>query len=137
MGGVSDGDMFLQGNLGMLVSGIWMFPAFQDAPFAWDITVEPGMETQATHFFANNAAVFAATQHPAEAYEWTKFLTSNAEVANIRVASNWELPALNNPEFFADYLAQTPPTTVRPCSIRWSTPSCRQSSSVRMRCRTP
>ncbi|MEZ4517362.1 MAG: hypothetical protein R3C44_11205 [Chloroflexota bacterium] len=50
MGGVSDGDMFLQGNLGMLVSGIWMFSAFEDAPFAWDIVVEPGMATQATHF---------------------------------------------------------------------------------------
>lgn len=109
MGGVSDGDMFLQGNLGMLVSGIWMFPAFQDAPFAWDIVVEPGMATQATHFFANDASVFAATKHPEEAYQWAKFLTSDPEVANIRVASNWELPALNNPDLFADYLAQTPP----------------------------
>jgi multiple sugar transport system substrate-binding protein len=109
MGGVSDGDMFLQGDLGMLVSGIWMFSAFQDAPFAWDIAVEPGMATQATHFFANDASVFAATQHPNEAYQWAKFLTSDPEVAGIRVASNWELPALNNPEFFADYLAQTPP----------------------------
>jgi multiple sugar transport system substrate-binding protein len=109
MGGVSDGDMFLQGKLGMLVSGIWMFSAFQDAPFDWDIVVEPGMDTQATHFFSNDASVFAATRHPVEAYQWAKFLTSNPEVAGIRVASNWELPALNNPEFFADYLGQTPP----------------------------
>lgn len=109
MGGVSDGDMFLQGKLGMLVSGIWMFSAFQDAPFAWDITVEPGLANKATHFFANDASVFAATQNPDEAYQWAKFLTSDPEVANVRIASNWELPALSNPEYVADYLEQTPP----------------------------
>lgn len=109
MGGVSDGDMFKTGKLAMDVSGIWMFSAYKDAPFKWDITVEPGMTTKATHFFANAANVFAATKHPQEAYEWVKFFTSNGEMAKIRIASGWELPALKDPALFADYLSQTSP----------------------------
>jgi multiple sugar transport system substrate-binding protein len=109
MGGLSDGDMFLQGKLGMDVTGIWMFAAFKDAPFAWDIEVEPGMAEHATHFFANAASVFAATKHPQEAWEWVKFFTSDPEMARIRVESGWELPALSNPAFFDEYLKQTPP----------------------------
>ena len=109
MGGVSDGDLFIQGKLAMDVSGIWMFSAYSAAPFKWDIAVEPGMATHATHFFANAANVFAATKHPQEAYLWAKFFTSDSEIAKIRVASSWELPALNNPAFFSDYLAVTPP----------------------------
>jgi multiple sugar transport system substrate-binding protein len=109
MGGLSDGDMFLQGKLGMDVTGIWMFAAFKDAPFAWDIEVEPGMAEHAAHFFANAASVFAATKHPQEAWEWVKFFTSDPEMARIRVESGWELPALSNPAFFDEYLKQTPP----------------------------
>lgn len=109
MGGVSDGDLFKSGKLAMDVTGIWMFSAFKDASFQWDITVEPGMQTKATHFFANAANVFAATKHPEEAYQWVKFFTSDAEMAKIRVASGWELPALSNADFFKDYLTQTPP----------------------------
>lgn len=109
MGGVSDGDMFLQGKLAMEVTGIWMFAAFKDAPFAWDIEVEPGMATHATHFFANAPSVFAATKHPQEAWEWVKFFTSDPEMARIRVESGWELPALSDPAYFDDYLTQSPP----------------------------
>ena len=109
MAGQSDGDMFTAGKLAMDVTGIWMFSAYKDAPFKWDITVEPGMATKATHFFANDASIFAATKHPQEAYEWVKFLTSDPEVAKIRIASGWELPALKDPALFQDYLSQTPP----------------------------
>lgn len=109
MGGVSDGDMFTSGQLGMLVSGIWMFGAFGDAPFEWDIQVEPGMETQATHFFANGLSVFAGTEYPEAAAKWASFFSSAPEVAEMRVASAWELPTLNNPALFVDYLALSPP----------------------------
>jgi multiple sugar transport system substrate-binding protein len=109
MGGLSDGDMFVQGKLGMTVTGIWMFAAFSDAPFAWDIEVEPGMADKATHFFANAVSVFSATRHPQEAWEWVQFFTSDPEMARIRIESGWELPALNNPDYFAAYLEQTPP----------------------------
>lgn len=109
MAGVSDGDMFINGELGMTVTGIWMFSAFESAPFNWDIQVEPGMETQATHFFSNSVNVFAGTQHPEEAYQWVKFFTSDPAMAEIRINSGWELPTLNNPEYVAGYLEQSPP----------------------------
>jgi multiple sugar transport system substrate-binding protein len=110
MGGQSDGDMFKAGKLAMDVTGIWMFSAYKDAPFQWDVTVEPGMANKATHFFANGVSVFAAAKHPQEAYEWVKFFTSDPEMAKIRIASGWELPALKDPALFQDYLSQTPPT---------------------------
>ncbi len=109
LGGVSDGDMFKAGKIAMDVTGIWMFAAFKDAPFKWDIQVEPGLKHQATHFFANATSVFAATKHPQEAWEWVKFFTTSPDMAKIRVKSGWELPALNNPAFFEDYLKLTPP----------------------------
>jgi len=110
MGGVADGDMFKAGQIAMDVTGIWMFAAFQDAPFTWDIQVEPGLQEHATHFFANAVSVFAATRHPQEAWEWAKLFTSSPEIAQIRVKSGWELPALNNPAYFEGYLSLTPPT---------------------------
>ena len=109
MAGQSDGDMFLAGKLAMDVSGIWMFGSYKDAPFQWDIAMEPGMANKATHFFANGVSAFAATKHSAEAYEWIKFFTSDPEMANIRIAAGWELPALKDPALFEDYLKQTPP----------------------------
>jgi multiple sugar transport system substrate-binding protein len=109
MAGVSDGDMFTSGDLAMTVSGIWMFAAFESAPFNWDIQVEPGMATQATHFFSNAVNVFAGTKHPEEAYQWVKFFTSDPAMAEIRINTGWELPTLNNPEYVAGYLAQSPP----------------------------
>jgi len=109
MGGQSDGDMFTSGKLAMDVTGIWMFSAYKDAPFQWDVTVEPGMVNKATHFFANGVSVFAASKHPQESYEWVKFFTSDPEMAKIRIASGWELPALKDPALFQDYLSQTPP----------------------------
>jgi len=109
MGGVSDGDLFKAGKIAMDVTGIWMFAAFEDAPFQWDIQVEPGLKQQATHFFANAVSVFAATKHPQEAWQWVKFFTSSPDMAKIRVKSGWELAALNNPAFFEDYLKLSPP----------------------------
>lgn len=109
MGGIANEDMFNQGKIAILVSGIWMFSTFKDAPFNWDIQVEPGMATHATHFFSDGVSVFAASKHPVEAAEFAKFYTSNSETVKVRLASSWELPALNNPEAFQDYLSQTPP----------------------------
>lgn len=109
MGGVSDGDLFKSGKLGMLVSGIWMFTAFKDAPFNWDIAVEPGIAQKATHFFSNAVVISKDTPNAQAAYEWAKFFTTSSEAATIRVKSGWELPALNNPDLFKSYLEQTPP----------------------------
>jgi multiple sugar transport system substrate-binding protein len=111
MGGISDGDMFVNGQIAMDVTGIWMFAAFEGAEHEWDIQVEPGMQEQATHFFANALSVFAATEHSEEAWQWARFFSSSPEVAAMRVNTGWELPALNNPAYFEDYMALSPPET--------------------------
>lgn len=109
MGGVSDGDLFLSGKLGMLVSGIWMFGAFSDADFAWDIELEPGMATKATHFFANAVVVSDDTKYPDASWQWAKFFASSPKMAEIRVRGAWELPTLSNEAYLRGYLEQSPP----------------------------
>lgn len=109
LSGVSDSELFLSGNLGMIVTGIWMFGAFEEADFAWDIEIEPAMNQHAHHFFANGVAVSSTTEHAEAAALWAEFLTSSEVAANVRVESGWELPALDQPEYFESYLEQTPP----------------------------
>lgn len=109
LSGVSDSELFLSGKVGMLVTGIWMFGAFADAPFNWDVQVEPMINQHANHFFANGVAVSATTTNPEAAAKWAEFLTSSEIAATVRVDSAWELPALDKPEYFAAYLEQTPP----------------------------
>ncbi|HVU13330.1 MAG TPA: hypothetical protein VHD90_18760, partial [Phototrophicaceae bacterium] len=91
------------------VIGIWEFAAFKDAPFKWDVQLEPGMANKAHHFFANGIAVSANTPNPDAAEKWAEYFTSSEETATVRVQTGWELPALNNPAYFQDYLKQTPP----------------------------
>lgn len=109
LGGSSNSDLFLAGKIAMDVTGIWMFSSFADAPFEWDIQVEPGMATHATHFFANGVGISSTSEHPEESWEWIKFITSSSEVATLRVEKGWELPALNDSSYFTEYLEQTPP----------------------------
>jgi multiple sugar transport system substrate-binding protein len=109
LAGVSDGDTFLQGNIAMLTTGIWMFSAFADAPFNWDIAVEPGNTQKASHFFSNAAVVSSDTEQAEAATKWVTFLTSDPAAAQIRVDASWELPALQDEALFQDYLSLTPP----------------------------
>jgi multiple sugar transport system substrate-binding protein len=109
LSGMSDGDLFASGNLGMIVTGIWMFPAFSEAPFNWDVEVEPMINQHGNHFFANGVAVSATTENPEAAAAWAQFLASSETAANVRVEAAWELPALDQPAYFEDYLTQTPP----------------------------
>lgn len=109
LSGVSDSELFLSGKLGMLVTGIWMFGAFADAPFTWDVQLEPMINQRGHHFFANGVAVSATTENPEAAAAWATYLASSETAANVRVESAWELPALDRPEYFEAYLSQTPP----------------------------
>jgi multiple sugar transport system substrate-binding protein len=108
-GGISDTEMFTNGQIGMVLTGIWMFPVFQDVPFAWDIQLEPGIAQKAYHFFSNGVAVDKNTDHPEEAALWAQFMTSSETAVNVRLEADWELPTLDNPALFASYLEQTPP----------------------------
>lgn len=38
-----------------------------------------------------------------------KFFSNSPEMASIRVKTGWELPALDNPAYFEDYLKERPP----------------------------
>lgn len=107
--GISNEEYFINGQLGMDVIGIWMFGAFADVPFAWDIQLEPGMAQQGHHFFANGVAVAQTTDVPEAAAKWAEFLTASETAANVRVEAGWELPALNEPAYFDAYLAQGNP----------------------------
>jgi len=109
MGGVSDGDMFLQGQIGLLTTGIWMFSSFADAPFGWDVVVEPGNTQKASHFFANGVALSASSDKKEAAYRWIRFFTSDPQAAKIRVDAAWELPTLTDQSLYDSYLAQSPP----------------------------
>lgn len=109
LSGVSDSELFLSGKLGMWVTGIWMFGALAETPFAWDIAVEPAINQHANHFFSNAVVVSATTGQPEAAAKWAEFLASSEVAANVRVESSWELPALNKPEYFEAYLSVTPP----------------------------
>jgi multiple sugar transport system substrate-binding protein len=111
MAGVSDGDLFKQGKIAMLRTGIWMFSGFQDAPFEWDIALEPGNTQKAHHFFANAVAVSATSTKQEAAWKWAQFFTSSPSAAAIRVEASWELPALNDQALFDSWLSQTPPAS--------------------------
>ncbi len=95
LSGVANEDFFASGNLGMLVSGIWMFDKFSQAPFDWDIAVEPGSARKATHFFANAAVIAKKSDKQDAAWQWVKFLASAPEVAKARIDTNWDLQALS------------------------------------------
>jgi len=110
MGGLSDGDMFSRGELGLITSGIWMFSTFTtDADFDWDVVVEPGNTQGGSHFFANGVAVSATSDKKEAAYRWLKFFTSSREAAEIRVGASWELPTLTDASVYEAYFAIEPP----------------------------
>jgi multiple sugar transport system substrate-binding protein len=109
MGGQDDAAMFKSGQLAMWHNGIWQFAAMADAPFEWDIAVEPGSTTDASHFFANAVVASADTEHPAEAASWLQFLASSETAVQTRLEADWELPAVADQSLFDSWLSQTPP----------------------------
>jgi len=109
MGGVSDGDMFANGELGMITTGIWMFPTFDGAEFDWDVVVEPGNAQGGSHFFANGVGVSSTSEKQDAAYRWLRYFTSSDEAAQARVEASWELPTLTDESLYDTYLAAEKP----------------------------
>jgi multiple sugar transport system substrate-binding protein len=95
MSGVGDGDLFVNGQLAMIHTGIWMFDAFSKANFKWDIALEPGGRQRGTHFFSNAAVVSRTSRNAEAAYKWVKFLAASPFTAKTRIDTSWELPALS------------------------------------------
>lgn len=110
MGGMGDWDLFKSGRLGMLVTGIWAFSDFtENADFAWDIVVEPGIKEKATHFFSDAIVVSESTEKKEAAIKFATFISGSAEAAAIRLEANWDLPVALTDEVSDAYLAITPP----------------------------
>jgi multiple sugar transport system substrate-binding protein len=104
-----DTNLFKEGKLGMLHSGIWVFGAFADVPFGWDIAVEPGNTTQASAVFSNAVGVSASSEHPEAAAKWAEFLTSSSTMVDVRLDSGWELPPISDEAKLATYLEKGAP----------------------------
>ena len=109
MGGQDDATMFKSSQLAMWHNGIWQFAGMADAPFEWDVVVEPGNTQDASHFFANAVVASSGTDHPAEATAWLQFMASSGTAVQTRVASDWELPAVADTSLFDSWLEVTPP----------------------------
>ncbi len=112
MSGVGDVDMFLNQQLGMIVTGIWMFDQItNEATFDWDVAVEPGGAQKGTHFFSNAAVVASTTDAPEAAYRWVEFLAAHPAVVDKRIELSWELSALSldQAELLAAYLDKPVP----------------------------
>lgn len=104
-----DTNLFKEGKLGMLHSGIWIFGALADVPFEWDIAVEPGNTQQASAVFSNGVAVSASSKHVEAATKWVEFLTSSETMIDIRLDNGWELPAISDEAKLAVYLEKGAP----------------------------
>ena len=111
IGGTPDFDtnLFRSGNLAMWHNGIWQFSGLADADVDYDIVVEPGMERDASAVFMNGVVASAGTDHPDEAAAWIEFLTASPTTVDTRLASSWELPAVDDQAAFDEYLTISPP----------------------------
>lgn len=99
-----DTNLFKDGKLAMLHTGIWVFGAVADVPFGWDIAVEPGNTEQASAVFSNALGVSANSKNPEAAGKWAEFLSSSDTTVDVRLNSGWELPPISDEAKLATYL---------------------------------
>lgn len=109
MSGQSDGDLFKDGKIAMLRTGIWMFDSFKDADFQWDIALEPGNTQKSHHFFSNGVAINKDSENAEASWKWIKYFTSNSDATQIRIDSSWELPAIEDEAILKGYLEKDSP----------------------------
>ena len=104
-----DTNLFKDGKLGMLHSGIWIFGALADVPFTWDIAVEPGNTQQASAVFSNALGVSATSEHIAAASKFAEFLSSSDVTVKTRLDAGWELPPISDEAQLGTYLDKGAP----------------------------
>ena len=104
-----DSKLFKSGKLAMWHTGIWMFSAMADAPFDWDVAVEPGNTKKASAMFVNGLVVSAASKNAEAAQKWVTFLASSDDTTKTRLATSWELPPVADEAKLAPYLDQKKP----------------------------
>ncbi|MGN6503919.1 MAG: ABC transporter substrate-binding protein, partial [Pseudolysinimonas sp.] len=104
-----DTNLFKDGKLAMMHTGIWVFGAVADVPFGWDIAVEPGNTTQASAVFSNALGVSANSKHPEAAAKWAEFLSSSDTTVQVRLDAGWELPPISDDAKLSTYLEKGAP----------------------------
>ena len=104
-----DTSLFQSDKLAMWHNGIWQFNPLNDSGVDYDIVVEPGDVTKANAVFMNGVVASADTDHADAAAKWIEFLTASQTTVDTRLASSWELPAVDDEAAFASYLAVSPP----------------------------
>ena len=104
-----DTNLFKDGKLGMLHTGIWVFGTFADGPANWDIAVEPGNGTTANAVFSNAVGVSATSKHLEAAQKWAEFLSSSDDEVNVRLDAGWELPTIADTAKLNTYLEKGKP----------------------------
>lgn len=110
MAGRGDWDMFTEGKLGMIITGIWAFPTFTEkCAFDWDIVVEPGYATKGTFFFANVNCVSPSSEQKEAAAKFIDAMGSDPDIVQLRLDASWELPTIADQSKLVQYLEITPP----------------------------
>ena len=104
-----DSHLFADGKLAMWHTGIWMFGSLANAPFNWDIAVEPGNTQQASALFSNGLAVSAKSKNQAAAQKWVEFMTSSDVMVSTRLSAGWELPPISDQTKLNAYLTAGKP----------------------------
>lgn len=110
LAGRGDWDLFVEGKLGMLVTGIWGFQHFTEkCQFDWDVAVEPGMKSKATFFFANVNCVHPDSQKKEAAAKFIDAMGSDPDIVQLRLDASWELPTIADQAKLQQYIEITPP----------------------------
>ncbi|BBI31730.1 ABC transporter substrate-binding protein [Cohnella abietis] len=105
----ADLNAFLAGKIAMVRFGIWNFGRFKDAPFKWDIALEPGNTQKAHHFFADGLVASKNTKQSDAVWRFLKFFTSDPDSVSKRIAAGWSVPAVADDAVMDAYYKQTPP----------------------------
>lgn len=110
MAGRGDWDLFCEGKLGMIVTGIWGFATFTEkCSFDWDIVVEPGYKQKSTFFFANVNCVSPSSEKKEAAAKFIDAMGSDPDIVQLRLDASWELPTIADQSKLSQYLTLTPP----------------------------
>lgn len=110
MAGRGDWDLFTEGKLGMIITGIWAFPTYTEkCAFDWDIVVEPGYATKSTFFFANVNCVSPSSVKKEAAAKFADAMGSDPDIVQLRLNAGWELPTIADQSKLTQYLTVTPP----------------------------
>ncbi len=110
LAGRGDWDLFTEGKLGMIITGIWGFSTFTEkCDFDWDIVVEPGYADKATFFFANVNCVSPSCENKEAAAKFIDAMGSDPDIVQLRLDASWELPTIADQSLLSQYLEITPP----------------------------